>query len=72
MWQCSIVVTPRRGGTGPAAGQPNLRRVYKNFFYFLKMVVNSRGSHLQKTAAAAYSVGIDLEIGSRIMRLTSK
>jgi hypothetical protein len=60
------------GQAGPAAGQPSLRRVYKNFFYFLKMVVNSRGSHLQKTAAAAYSVGIDLEIGSRIMRLTSK
>jgi hypothetical protein len=44
----------------------------EEFFYFLKMVVNSCGSHLQKTAAAAYSVGIDLEIGSRIMRLTSK
>lgn len=44
----------------------------QEFFYFLKTVVNSHGSHLQNGAVLAYSVGIDLEISSRIMRLTSK
>ena len=72
MWQCSISVAPHHGATGPWRFQPSLRRVYKNFFYFLKTVVNSYGSHLQNGAVLAYSVGIDLEISSRIMRPTSK
>ena len=44
----------------------------EEFFYFLKTVVNSYGSHLQNGAMLAYSVGIDLEISSRIMQPTSK
>jgi hypothetical protein len=44
----------------------------EEFFYFLKTVVNSHGSHLQNGAVLTYSVGIDLEISSRIMQLTSK
>ena len=44
----------------------------EEFFYFLKTVVNSHGSHLQNGAVLAYSVGIDLEISSRIMQPTSK
>jgi hypothetical protein len=44
----------------------------EEFFYFLKTVVNSHRSHLQNGAMLAYGVGIDLEISSRIMRLTSK
>ena len=51
MWQCSIFVAPHHGATGPCGRQPSLRRVYKNFFYFWKNVVNSRHSHLQKVAA---------------------
>jgi hypothetical protein len=44
----------------------------QEFFYFLKTVVNSHRSHLQNGAVLAYSVGIDLEISSRIMQPTSK
>jgi hypothetical protein len=44
----------------------------EEFFYFLKTVVNSYRSHLQNGAMLAYSVGIDLEISSRIMQPTSK
>jgi hypothetical protein len=72
MWQCSICVAPHHGATGPCGFQPSLRRVYKNFFYFLKMIAIPANSHLQNGAMLAYSVGIDLEISSRIMQLTSK
>jgi hypothetical protein len=44
----------------------------QEFFYFLKMIAIPADSHLQNGAVLAYSVGIDLEISSRIMQLTSK
>ena len=44
----------------------------EEFFYFLKMIAIPANSHLQNGAMLAYSVGIDLEISSRIMQPASK
>jgi hypothetical protein len=70
--QQTFLLQRSMGPQGPAAASQVCGGSTKKFFYFLKTVVNSHGSHLQNGAVLAYSVGIDLEISSRIMQLTFK